>query len=74
MGFTATSIVYVALEKIFPPTETFIERAILPDEIYDAQGYSGDDEAIEEIDPEHGEAVEFEGEKRGYKYWAEKIL
>ncbi|KAL5113593.1 hypothetical protein ACEQ8H_008541 [Pleosporales sp. CAS-2024a] len=39
LGFVATSIVYVVLELwIAPPRETFIERAVLPDEIYDESG------------------------------------
>lgn len=28
---------YVALSTIFPPTETMIPRAILPDEVYDRE-------------------------------------
>ncbi|PVI04329.1 uracil permease [Periconia macrospinosa] len=34
LGFTATSIVYVALSMIFRPTRTMIETAVLPDDIY----------------------------------------
>lgn len=71
LGFTGTSLVYIVLEKLFPPRETFVDRAVLPDEVYDAHGYSG---AIEGIDVEqHGVANE-EGEKRGYKKWAERVL
>lgn len=35
LGFTATSLVYVASSKIFPPTRTLIDVAVLPDDIYD---------------------------------------
>lgn len=36
LGFVATSLVYVGLSFIWPPHETFVERAVLPDEVYDA--------------------------------------
>ena len=35
LGFVSSSIVYVGLSLIFPATETRLERAVLPDEIYD---------------------------------------
>ncbi|KAI9366963.1 permease for cytosine/purines, uracil, thiamine, allantoin-domain-containing protein [Aspergillus egyptiacus] len=35
LGFVGTSIVYVALSKIFPVYETMVPRAVLADEIYD---------------------------------------
>lgn len=39
LGFVATSLVYVVLEVwVAPPTETFIEKAVLPDDIYDGAG------------------------------------
>ncbi|OCK84456.1 NCS1 nucleoside transporter family, partial [Lepidopterella palustris CBS 459.81] len=68
LGFTATSLVYVVLSKLFPPTGTFIERAVLPDEIYDAQGYEGE---IEGVSVGSGEE---EGEKKGFMNWADRIL
>ncbi|KAF2125506.1 uracil permease [Dothidotthia symphoricarpi CBS 119687] len=38
LGFTATSLVYVVLSMLVaPPRETFIDRAVLPDEVYDEQ-------------------------------------
>lgn len=37
LGFVGTSIVYVGLTYAFPARETLIERAVLPDEIYDAR-------------------------------------
>lgn len=36
LGIVGTSVVYLTLSYIFPAEETVIERAILPDEIYDA--------------------------------------
>lgn len=69
LGFTITTIFYVGLEKIFSPRETFIERAVLPDEVY---------ERHEEIE---GVGIEVEmgdednaGEKKGFKAWADRIL
>ena len=56
LGFTATALVYAVLEMIIaPPKETFIERRVLPDEIYDETGVfdegvsvgSGDDRVTE---------------------------
>ncbi|KAL1865586.1 hypothetical protein VTK73DRAFT_5194 [Phialemonium thermophilum] len=39
LGFVATTLVYLALTRFFPPVETFIPRAVRPDEIYAAQGH-----------------------------------
>ncbi|KAI9827335.1 MAG: hypothetical protein M1819_006977 [Sarea resinae] len=41
LGFSGTAIVYLALSYGFPPTETMIDRAVLPDEIYAANEYRG---------------------------------
>ena len=39
LGFVSTAGVYAVLEMaVAPPRETFIERAVLPDEIYDMNG------------------------------------
>ena len=38
LGFVGTSLVYVVLEVVAPPRETFVEKAVLPDEVYDASG------------------------------------
>ncbi|KAJ5502746.1 hypothetical protein N7463_005620 [Penicillium fimorum] len=35
LGFVATSIVYLLLSWLFPANQTHIDRAVLPDEIYD---------------------------------------
>lgn len=37
LGFTITSLVYVLASMIFPPRESMIDRAILPDEVYDGE-------------------------------------
>ncbi|KAF2203954.1 uracil transporter FurD [Delitschia confertaspora ATCC 74209] len=74
LGFVATSLVYVGLETVFPPRETMIEKAVLPDEIYAETGYAGDE--IEGLSIERQQSGEEEGrsEKRGIKSWAERIL
>lgn len=47
LGFVATSITYVSLSWLFPARETQIDRAVLPDEIYDRgtvfEGMEADD-------------------------------
>lgn len=50
LGFAITSLVYVALSAVFPPTETMVPRAVLPDEVYGGEG---------------GAAVTIEGEAVG---------
>ena len=37
LGFVGTSVVYVPVSLIWPPTEARVERAIKPDEVYDAR-------------------------------------
>ena len=37
LGFVVTSLIYVVLSTVFPPTETMIPRAILPDEVYEGE-------------------------------------
>ena len=37
LGFVITSLVYVVLSTVFPPTETMIPRAVLPDEVYEGE-------------------------------------
>jgi NCS1 family nucleobase:cation symporter-1 len=80
LGFVATALVYCVLEYAFPPKETFIDRAVLPDEIYDQvvdgvdlpygeKGSEGEGEG--DMMHEHGPHG---GEKRKWKAWAERIL
>lgn len=47
LGFVGTSLVYLVLSYIFPATETLIERAVLPDEIYDGRAA-----VVEGVEPE----------------------
>ena len=37
LGFVITSLVYVVLSSVFPPKETMISRAVLPDEVYEGE-------------------------------------
>ncbi|KAJ5445742.1 Permease cytosine/purines uracil thiamine allantoin [Penicillium cf. griseofulvum] len=48
LGFVATSIVYVLLSWLFPAKETQVDRAVLPDEIYDGGTVDG----LESDDPD----------------------
>ncbi|KAF2191834.1 uracil permease [Zopfia rhizophila CBS 207.26] len=73
LGFVGTSIVYVALETVFPPREAIIEKAVLPDEVYDEGGY-GDLEGVS-MEGSGGEVNgRVAGEKMGLRDWAERIL
>ncbi|KAF2094426.1 uracil permease [Rhizodiscina lignyota] len=68
LGFVGTFFVYWLLETIFPPHETFIERAVLPDEIYEASGYNNEIEGVPVVEYETG------GDKSKFKTWADRIL
>jgi NCS1 family nucleobase:cation symporter-1 len=68
LGFTATSIVYVGLSFLAPPTRTFVDRAVLPDEVYDEMTAVSDG-----VEVESGEDM-VEGEKGGWKGRLSKIL
>ena len=63
LGFVITSVVYVVLSTIWPPTESMIPRAILPDEVYE-----GETESVIEgkfvQDEEVGKADSGEGWKK----------
>jgi NCS1 family nucleobase:cation symporter-1 len=73
LGFVATSLVYMALSYAFPPKETFVERAVLPDEIYEAQGVV--DEGLSVGGSGSGEEEgRAEKGKGGWKGRLEKIL
>lgn len=63
-------VVYTALAYAYPPHKTFIERAVLPDEIYANAGYGNDENEID------GVPVEYEtgGEKSKLKTLAERKL
>ncbi|KAF2754844.1 NCS1 allantoate transporter [Pseudovirgaria hyperparasitica] len=68
LGFVATSLVYVGLETVFPPRDTFIEKAVLPDELYERSGYGADAEGSEEERPGSTE------KRGGFKAWADRML
>jgi nucleobase:cation symporter-1, NCS1 family len=80
LGFTGTALVYCVLTILFKPRETFIDKAILPDEVYEG-AYGGVVEGVEPV----GEKSEYRngdeevhlggnGEKKGWKSWANKML
>ncbi|SLM37387.1 ncs1 allantoate transporter [Lasallia pustulata] len=37
LGFAITSLVYVLASAVFPPRESMIDRAVLPDEVYEGE-------------------------------------
>ncbi|KAH8732015.1 uracil permease [Phaeosphaeriaceae sp. PMI808] len=68
LGFVATSLVYVVLSLwVAPPTETFIEKSVLPDEIYDEQGIVDEHVSI-------GSGEDGRTEKTGWKAKLDRIL
>jgi NCS1 family nucleobase:cation symporter-1 len=70
LGFVATSLVYVVLSKwVAPPRETFIERAVLPDDVYDERIVEG-----EEVSVGSGSGEDARTEKTGWKARLERIL
>lgn len=71
LGFVGTSVVYLVLSFVFVPKETMIERAVLPDEMYEEMGLYGGSEEIEGVPVGDGEVVV---EKKGLKGWADRIL
>ncbi|KAF2140323.1 uncharacterized protein K452DRAFT_230927 [Aplosporella prunicola CBS 121167] len=71
LGFVATTLVYVTLELVFVPKKTMIERAVLPDEVYDAIGYHDGIEVVPAEGSDESEKIE---ERRGIKSWADRIL
>lgn len=81
LGFVGTSLVYCILMYLFPPRETFIERAVLPDEIYDStetiEGVPASGEYDKGVSGT-GEEGMFEsqqaGEKKSFRAWANSLL
>ena len=54
LGFVGTSIVYLAVSipKRIRAEETFIDKAVLPDEVYDANGFvDGEEVDQDELNP-----------------------
>ncbi|KAF1812413.1 NCS1 allantoate transporter [Eremomyces bilateralis CBS 781.70] len=81
LGFFGTALVYILLGKVFPPQETFIDKAVLPDDVYDASGYmdeptDGESNVLEgQTVPIDEENIVIEGEKgRKDRHRSEKIL
>lgn len=77
LGFTGTALVYCLLTILFKPEETFIEKALLPDEVYQG-AYGGVVEGLEPVGEKegyrNGNEVILDGEKKGWKSWANKML
>ncbi|KAF2826605.1 uracil permease [Ophiobolus disseminans] len=68
LGFVATSLVYVVLSVwVAPPRETFIDRAVLPDEVYDMHGVVDEEVSV-------GSGEENRIEKTGWKAKLDRIL
>ncbi|KAL6704511.1 hypothetical protein ACN47E_008140 [Coniothyrium glycines] len=68
LGFTATTLVYIVLSKyVAPPKETFIEKSVLPDEVYDAYGVVDEGHSV-------GSGEENRTEKVGWKAKLDRIL
>ena len=64
LGFVGSALVYTALSLLLPQKESFIERAVLPDEIYNARTT----EFVEGIEANAGDASgHTEAEKVGWK-------
>ncbi|KAF2245825.1 uracil permease [Trematosphaeria pertusa] len=72
LGFVATSLVYVGLSTVFPPRESMIERAVLPDEVYEESGYV--DEGVSVGGGSGGEEEGRVGEKGGWKERLDRML
>lgn len=75
LSFTGASIVYLGSNWIFPAREALIERAVLPDEVYDDQGYlNGIEPATQTQVNGLSDDDSGEGEKKGWKVWADRLL
>lgn len=75
LGFVGTGIVYYPLSVIWPDRRTFVEKAVLPDEVYDGM----DGGSLEGVDVDKADGsgeVMFESEKTGggSKKWMDRML
>ncbi|KAF2744912.1 uracil permease [Sporormia fimetaria CBS 119925] len=68
LGFVSTSLVHVGLSAIFKPQETFVEKSVGPDDVYDATGY------VDGESERSGSGEEIGREKGGWKERLERIL
>lgn len=73
LSFAGASIVYLGSNWIFPAREALVERAILPDEIYDEQVYLNGVESTAPVN-DFSDGSSGEGEKKGWKAWADRLL
>lgn len=73
LGFVGTGLTYVVLEMVFVPKATFIDRAVLPDEVYDSYGYVDEGVSAGGSGSGTGEEVE-RTEKGGWKGRLDRIL
>ena len=71
LGFVGTSIVYVALENIFVPHDTMIKKAVLPDEVYDENGYVDEGISVEGTGFEERDGVR--GDEKGKPGWKARL-
>lgn len=69
LGFSATTIVYLALSYAWPQRETHIERAVYPDEIYQMRG---DAEVVEGVPGPKGDFEEVP-EMSGRPKWVQTL-
>jgi nucleobase:cation symporter-1, NCS1 family len=67
LGFVGTTIVYLTLSFVFPAKETFIDKALRPDEIFLGQDYVVEGGSSEEIETE-------QSEKKGFRQRVERFL
>ena len=76
LGFSSTAVLYVLFSKIFPAHETHVERAVLPDEIYEVN--EQEPELIGEknlpLRDEDAREGSVEAGKGGFRSWASRIL
>ena len=72
-GFATTGVFYVGLSYAFPPRDTLIERAVLPDEIYDSYGVGGEIEGVP-LDKLDGCGEKANGGERGFRSWAHRMI
>ena len=76
LGFSSTAVLYVLFSKVFPVHESHVERAVLPDEIYEMN--EQEPELVGEKDQTlRGEEDREESivhEKGGFRSWASRIL
>ncbi|KAI9808849.1 MAG: hypothetical protein M1827_007172 [Pycnora praestabilis] len=72
LGFSSTAVLYWVFCHFFPDKESHIDRAVLPDEVYEAHGFDGYGDVVEGIAPTEYDHSTVE--KGGYKSWASKLL